>query len=162
DGTFFHRPDRFTGDAIEHVEKRLLGRLRDCFDGPAVNSDVDEDRRARDVEVPDAMVHQLVVPLPLTRSQIDRDETLAEQTVAGTMTAVVVARWQFNRQIRESELLVDRNLPPHAGIAGIRPRVALPRVVAELAETGNRVEDPEALSRADVEPGHVAFHAHAA
>ena len=78
----FDRPDRLAGLAIEDIQKRLLGRLRERLDRPAVDGDVGQDRRRRNVHVPDAVVHQLVVPLPLPGSQIDRDDALAEQVVA--------------------------------------------------------------------------------
>src|SRR5262249_7642797 len=40
---------------------------------------------------------------------------------------------------------------PDTGVAVDRPRLVLPRVVAELAGTGNRVEGPEQLAGLDVE-----------
>ena len=44
---FDDRPHRLTVGPIEHVEPRLLGRLRDRFDLTAVHRDVGEDRGAR-------------------------------------------------------------------------------------------------------------------
>ena len=64
-GPLLDRPKRPARHAIEHVEERLLRRLRDGFHGPAVDDGVEQDRRARDVEVPDAVMHELVVPLAL-------------------------------------------------------------------------------------------------
>ena len=87
DRPLFDRPDRLSGHAIEDEEERLLGRLRQRLDRLAVDGDVREDRRARDVVVPDPVVHRLIVPLPLTGLQIDRDDALAEQVVAVPMTA---------------------------------------------------------------------------
>ncbi len=55
------------------------------------------------------------------------------------------------------ELFVDRDLSPHAGIAGVHPRFFFPRVVAELAELRNRVKDPQALAGFDVEAADVAL-----
>ena len=107
--------------------------------------------------VPDPVVDELVVPLALAGLQIDRDEAFAEQIVAGTMAAVVVAGRQLDRQIGQAELFVDADLRPHAGVAGVRPRVVLPGVVAELAGLGNRVEDPQPLAGAHVEAADVAL-----
>src|SRR5215510_1228779 len=78
------------------------------------------------------------------------------------MAAVVVAGRQFDRQVRHAELLVDADLTPDAGIAGVRPRVALPRVVAKFAWRRNGVEDPEALAGSDVEAANVPFDIRAA
>ena len=88
------------------------------------------------VHVPDAVVHQLEVPLALAGLQVERDQALAEQTVARPMAAVVVAGRQLDRQITMPELFVDRHLRPDAGIAGVRPRILQPGVVAEFAGRG--------------------------
>ena len=73
------------------------------------------------------------------------------------MAAVVVAGRQLDRQIRHPQFFVDRDLPPDAGVAGVRPRVVHPGVVAELARPRNRVEDPQPLAGLDVEPADVAL-----
>ena len=52
------------------------------------------------------MVHELVVPLPLPGLQIDADQALGEQVVAGTMAAVEVGRGRLDRQVDEAELFV--------------------------------------------------------
>ena len=132
--------------AIEHEDPALLGRLRDRLDRLAVDGDVGEDRRARDVVVPDRMVDELEVPEALAGLQIDGDEALAEQIVAGPMAAEVVAGRNLDRQVRDAELFVDGHLRPDAGVAGVGPRVLQPRVVAELAGLRNGVEDPEPLA----------------
>ena len=51
-----------------------------CFDHPAVDVEVREDRRARDIHVPHAVMHELVVPLALAGLHVERDQALAEQT----------------------------------------------------------------------------------
>ena len=158
DRAFLDRPDRLPGHAVEHVQDALLRRLRDGFDRAAVDGDVRENRRAGNVHVPDAVVHELVVPLPLAGLEIDGDEALAEQAVAGAMAAVVVAGRHLDRQIRQAELFVDRYLPPDAGVAGVDPRVLFPGVVAEFALLRDRVEDPEPLAGPDVEAADVPFH----
>src|SRR5579862_744916 len=62
DFAFFYRalidgPDRNAGGAIENIDEGLLGRLCDCFDGAAVYGDVDQNRGAGNVHVPDSVVH---------------------------------------------------------------------------------------------------------
>ncbi len=157
DRPLLDRPDRLPGHAIEHVEKRLLGRLRERLDRPAVDRDVRENRRARDVEVPDPVVHELIVPLALTGLQIDRDDALAEQVAARSMTAIVVARRLLDRQIGHPQFFIDRDLTPDTCVAGVRRRVLLPRVAAELTRLRNRVEDPQPLPCPDVEPADVTL-----
>ena len=69
--------------AIEDVEPALLGRLRDGLDLSAVDRDVGEDRRARNVPVPDVVVDELVVPVALAGLQVQRDEAVGEQLSPG-------------------------------------------------------------------------------
>src|ERR1041385_756319 len=73
------------------------------------------------------------------------------------MPAVVVAGRRLDRQVDETEGLVDRNLRPHAGVARVLGRPVEPGLVARLALLWDRVKDPEALAGAHVEPAHVAF-----
>src|SRR6476646_580605 len=97
------------------------------------------------------MVHQLELPLPLAGFQVDRDYALSEQIVAGPMPAVKVRARRLDRQVDETQLLVDRHLVPDAGVAVERPRILLPGVVAEFTGFRNRVEVPQPLAGADVE-----------
>src|SRR5262245_3420350 len=97
------------------------------------------------------MVHVLKVPLALTRFEIDADQRISEQIVPWPMAAVDVLGGIFHRQIDESEVLVDRDLRPYAGIAVDGPRLVFPRVISELAGPRNRVERPQELPRARVE-----------
>ena len=99
----------------------------------------------------------LVVPLALAGLQVDADEAVAEQVVAGTMAAVEVRRRILDRQVDQAELLVDGDLRPHAGVAVLRPRLLLPGVVAEFTRLRDRVERPEQLAGADVPRAHQAL-----
>ncbi len=157
DGALFDRPHRLAGLAIEDEHPALLGWLRDRLDRFAVDGDVHQDRRARDVVVPDAVMHELVVPDALAGLQIDGDEAFAEQIVAGTMSAEIVAGWNFNGQVGDAELLVDGDLRPHAGVAGVGPRIFQPGVVAELTGPRDGVKRPEAFPGARVVAAHVPF-----
>ena len=97
------------------------------------------------------------MPDALSRFEIDRHQTLAKQSVAVAMAAEVVAGWRLDRQVGDAELFVDRDLGPHARVAGVGPRVVEPGVVAELAGPWNGVEGPQALARARVESANIAF-----
>ena len=118
---FLERPDRLAGFAVEHVEKRLLGRLRERFHRAAVDGDVGENRGARNVHVPHPVMHQLVVPLAHASLHVHRDDALGEEVVPGTFAAVVVVCRQFNRQIRQAQLWIGGDLTPGARVPGVGP-----------------------------------------
>ncbi len=116
----------------------------------AVDVDVGEQRRGGHVVVPNRVMDDLVVPLLLAGLQVDAHQAVAVQVVAEAMTAVEVRRRILDRQVDEAEFFVHRDLRPHAGVAVVRPRLLLPRVVAEFAGTRNRVERPQHLAAAHV------------
>ena len=58
----FDRPDRRAGPTVEDVGEALLAHLRHRLDAPAVDGDVHQHRRRRQVVVPHAVVHRLEVP----------------------------------------------------------------------------------------------------
>ena len=128
------------------------------LDRAAVDVDVGQNRRARDVHVPQAVMDQLEVPLALAGLQIDGDKALAEEAIPRAVAAVVVARRQFHRQVDETQIFVHRNLSPDAGVSRVGPGFLLPGVIAVLTSNGNGVEDPEALAGAHVESADVALH----
>ncbi len=156
-GPLFDRPDGLAGDAIEDVDEALLARLGHRLDRAAVDADVGQDRRRRDVVVPEGMVDELEVPLPLAGAQVDADQGLAEEVVAGTVAAVEVVGRGLHGKVGEAQVLVDGHLRPDAGVAVLLGRAAQPRVVPELTRFRDRVEDPQALARADVERADVAL-----
>ena len=135
-------PHRLAGGAVEHVEERLLARLRDGLDVAPVDGDVDEDGGVGEVEVPHVVVNRLEVPRALAGLKVDGHDAVREQVVAGPVPPVEVAGGRLHRQVDVAQLGVDGHLTPHPGIARVAPRVGQPRVVAELVGAGNRVEDP--------------------
>ena len=157
DLALLERPDRLAGHAVEHVQPALLGRLHDDLARPAVDRDVGQDRRARQVPVPDPVLDELEVPLALAGPQIDGHQALAVEPGAWPMAAVVVAGRHLDRQVHQPELLVGAHLRPHAGVARVLLGAALPGVVAEFAGAGNRVENPQPLARPHVVAAHVAL-----
>ena len=156
-GPFFNRPDRCAGFAIQDEEERLLGWLGQRLDAAAVQRHVEQDGRAREVVVPQAVMDGLVVPLPLAGLDIERDEALVEQRVARPVAAVIIARRHFDGQVDQAELEVRAHLRPHAHVAVLQGRFILPGVVAKLAGLRNRVENPQPLARLHVEAAHVAL-----
>src|SRR6185295_4524545 len=148
---------RLAGDAIEDIEPTLFRRLRDCLDRAAVDGDVGKDRRIGNVHVPDAVMHELIVPFAPAGHQIERDQRLAEETSARAMTAVIVAGGQFDGDVDGAESFVDRHLSPRAGIAGVFPRTLFPGVVAELSWARDRMENPQPSAGAHIEGADVAL-----
>jgi len=67
---FFNRPDRVAGRAIKRIQDSLLRGLRNGFDGSSINRDVDENRSAWNIEIPDAVMDELKVPPALACLQI--------------------------------------------------------------------------------------------
>ena len=103
------------------------------------------------------MVHELEMPFALAGPIVDGDDAFGEEVVAGPEAAVEIGARRLDRQVREAELFVGGNLIPDTGVAGDRPRFVQPRVVAEFAGTRNRVERPQPLSGAHVEPADQPF-----
>ncbi len=98
------------------------------------------------------------MPLALAGLQIHRHEAFAEEPRTRTVRAEIVARGQLDGQIGHAEIRVDADLSPRAGVAGIRPRIIQPRVVAEFAGLRDGVKNPEPFPRAHVESADVALH----
>src|SRR5262245_18612684 len=156
-GAFFDRPHGLARHAIEDVQPRLLARYSDRFDRPAGHGDVRENRCRGHVKVPDRMVHELEMPLPLAGLQIDADKTLGIEVVARAVTAVVVGRRRFDRQVDETEFLVDADLSPHTDVASALPRVVLPGSAAGIQRRWDGVELPELFPCAYIKRPHEAF-----
>src|SRR5688500_19176643 len=94
--------------------------MRHGLDDFSIASDIHQYRRAWNVVVPDAMVHELEVPLPFARLQIDGDEGLRKQIVTRAIRAKVITGCALDRQIRNLQLRLDADLSPRAGIARVR------------------------------------------
>ncbi len=91
-------------------------------------------------------MHELEVPLPFARLQIDGDEAFGKQIVTRSIGAKVVAGGAFDRQVGDAELRIDADLSPGSGVAGVGPRILQPRLVAELTWLRDGVEDPQPLA----------------
>ena len=89
--------------------------------------------------------------------QVDRDEALGVEVVAGAVAAVLVDGRRFDRQIDDAGFGVGGDLRPHADVAGPVPRSVFPRLVTGLAGAGHRVEAPDLLAGAGVEGAHEAL-----
>ena len=104
----FYRPDRLSCDTVEHIQERLFRRLRNGLYGLPIDRDVGKNGRARNIHIPDAMMHELIVPFSLAGMKIDGNQALAEETVAGTVAAVVIAGRKFDGKINHVRVLRRR------------------------------------------------------
>ena len=156
-GDFRDRPHRLAGLTIQHEQQALFGGLRQRFDRSTILDGVDEDRRRRNVVIPQRMMRRLKVPAPFAGADVDRDDALAVEIRAGPKAAVHVAVRRFDGQIRQPKLLVGRDRGPDTGVAAARPRgVVEPGFVAGLAGLRHGMESPEQLAGHDVETADVA------
>src|SRR5262245_60044084 len=103
------------------------------------------------------MVHQLEVPLADAGLQIDGDEALREDVVAGTVADVFVDRRRLDWQIHEACLRIDADLGPDTSVPRPFPRPVFPGVVAELTRHRNGIESPDLFAGADVERPNETF-----
>src|SRR5437660_7093101 len=74
------------------------------------------------------------------------------------MAAVVIAGWQFDREVGHSEFFVDADLAPHTRIAGVGSRIVFPGFGAIFVGQRDGMENPEAPSSLDIESPDVALH----
>ena len=82
DRSLFDRPDRLARHTVEREHEALFCYLCDRLDPLAVNRDIEEIRRCRQVVIPETVVHELVVPDPLARLDIEAHKRFREQIVA--------------------------------------------------------------------------------
>src|SRR5262249_35325986 len=136
--------------AIENVDPAGLARLRDALAHPAFVHLLEQNHRARAIEIPQVVVHLLEVPgmFAFERHRHDRG---AEQIIARTIGADAngLRSWLAGRKIDEAEIWIDRRCLPNIGatlfpgvgfdgigIVGLRPGVG--------AELAGRRDGPEA------------------
>ena len=157
-GPLLDRPHGRARRAIEHEQEAVLRDLRERFDRPAVDRDVDQDRRGRQVVVEQIVMHGLEVPDALAGLRIQRDDRAAVQVVAEAMAAVHVVRDARRRHVDETELLVGAERRPDVAGAAVAPRFVLPkwRVAGSPARgTGLKLQRgaPVRTSNARTKPG---------
>src|SRR5215472_4549081 len=91
------------------------------------------------------------MPLALAGFQIDADQAVGEQVVAGAVAPVEVRGRRLDWGVGQAELFVDGDLAPDSGVAIDGPRFLQPSVVAEFARPWNGIELPKFFSGARVE-----------
>ena len=159
-GTFFSRiaEQRLAGVAVEDVEPSRLAGAEIAVRAPAVDRDVEEHRRVREVVVPDVVVHRLVPPAdwPVLTSSATNESVKRFRPARGRSTDRVA-----DDEVDEARCRVDARRRPDRA-AAMLPLVAGPRAAADLAVGRARVEAPQLRARVRVVRGDRAARAHLA
>ena len=122
------------------------------------DGDVRQDRRARQIVVPELVVRELEVPAPLAGPDVQGDEAVGEQVVARPMAAVEVVGRRLRRHVDQAERLVGRHLPPGAGVAGVRTTNRSASSRGRTRPRSARYGNPQPPARPRVVAPHVTFH----
>ena len=78
------------------------------------------------VVVPQVVVDHLEVPHPLAGLDVERDDRVGEQVVAGAVAAVVDAGGRRQRHVDVAQLGVARDAAPRRQVAGVGVRLVAP------------------------------------
>src|SRR5437763_4992253 len=97
------------------------------------------------------------MPFALPGLQVNADQALSVEIVAGAVSAVIVARGGFDWQVSEAELFIDGHLRPEPRVAVVCCGAGEPGVIPEFALAWNGVENPKTFARAHVVGAHIAF-----
>ena len=150
------RPHGLAGDAVEHVDKGLLGDLRNRLDRFSADCDVDQGWRGRRVVIPHAMMDELIVPDLFAGRRIKADEAVAIKAVPQAVAAVIIVGRRTHRQIDVTQFLVRAHRRPDIGVAGFLPGVLLPGLDAGLALLRHGMKGPEQFAGHDVKSPDIA------
>ena len=143
------------GLPVEHEDVAVLGELRDSVHRLAGARHRHEAGGGRQIPIPEVVLDHLVVPDPLARSRVEREDGIREQVIAVPVHAVPVERRRPGGREHHAVLLVHGDAGPRVGAARQRRAIG-PRIRAELADLRNRVEGPPQLPRLHVERADVA------
>ena len=69
-------------------------------------------RRGGIVVIPQIVMHDLEVPNPLSRSRVERQQTVAKEIIALPIAAIQIVRGRAGRQKYDAVLLVEREIAP--------------------------------------------------
>src|SRR5262249_169003 len=143
--------------AVQDVHHPRLAAMHEDLARTALIRDVRQHRTRRSVVVPQIVMDFLEVPFPLSRFQIERDERRGEQVIAPTLGSIRGGRRVAGGAVPQPELRIDRGMRPD-GRAALFPRIAFPRLMAELAGAGHRPELPYFLPGLGVVGAELSAH----
>ena len=152
-----HRPlldgeDRLARLRIQHEEIAVGPHGCDCLLGLSVHRCVVENQGRGQVVLPDVVVHELLVPLVLTRVEVECHDRGREQVIAGPQLATPHRDRVSRADVEHAEVDVDARGHPDAAAAK-SPDVAVdrPGLGPKLAGFWNDVEEPPPLPGAGVD-----------
>src|SRR3984957_2552217 len=96
------------------------------------------------------MMHGLERPKILPRSGIESQQTVAEETGAGTIGAIEIVSRGSQREIGDAALFIDRHPTPVVGPAYVLPGVFGPGIVTKFAGVRDGMKNPDHLARENV------------
>src|SRR5688572_5841251 len=107
------------------------------------------------------MVYDLVMPQPLSRRSLERDQAVREEIHSVTLAAVEIGFRRFRCHKKNAALVVERLTGPgHDARSGL-VRVRGPGIVTHFAGSWNQMEYPTPQTRSDIERADRAGTAHA-
>src|ERR1700722_2420915 len=96
------------------------------------------------------------MPKIFSRSGIERQQAVAEETGAGTIGAIEIVSRGSQWKVGDSTLFVDRHPTPVVGPADVLPGVFGPGIVAKFARVRNGMKNPNHLAGKNVIGANIA------
>ena len=110
--SFFDRPQRLAGDAIKHKKETRFGCHRHDVDHLPVMTHRQELRFGAQVEIPEIVVNDLVMPKPFPCARIQCKNAVAIQIGPFPSAAVEVVGRRTDRKVGNASLLIDGEVRP--------------------------------------------------
>src|SRR5690348_9351893 len=102
----------------------------------------DQDRRGREIPVPDIVMHTLEMPYALAGLGIEGKQAVSEQVITHAVSAIEIEGSRAGRDVNDSTVPVESHSGPVVNGAGALPGILGPSLVAELARSRNRMKRP--------------------
>ena len=150
------REQGLAGHPVEGEHSRHLGDLDRRLAHAAIDRDIGQDRRGRQIVVPQVVVDRLIVPDLFTGLGVQGDQGVGVQVIPEARPAVVVVIGRAQRHIDIAQLLVGAKRRPGLGFAARAPGVVFPGLDSGLSRVRHGVEGPEQRARARVVTANVA------
>lgn len=152
------RVEYFAALAIENVIEAILVRPKHQLLWRAGTLAIDQDWNLSRIPIVLVVRRKLKVPLAPPGLSVQRDYAIGVQIVALTHSSIIVRGRIPDSPINRVEPWIERAGQPSCG-ASFLPRVALPRIVARLSRSWNRIEFPAKLARLGIVGGDKSSNA---
>src|SRR6185437_4797246 len=111
-GPLGDRKERLALGALEHVEHSGLGRLDHRRYGDTFHFDIHEHGLRGQVEIPQVVMYELLVPDELAGTGVEREKRVCKAVVSEPGAAVEVRTRRSRRDVYQAMVLVDRHDAP--------------------------------------------------